>query len=185
MKTQFGQRVELSTPLQHVTKIHFCTEQLALKWSHCTICADFLSQWYSNVLSAHGFTGQLNDAAHSISYLANELIENAIKFRTGGDVEIDAGLAGDCFVLEIGNWIAAGTSRKFQELLEEITNGDPGDLLIQRIEANAAGESNGSGLGLLTLMNDYGANISWRFEKKDMTEEAPVHLTTIAQLQLH
>ncbi len=185
MKTQFGQRVELNGALQHTTKIHFCTEQLALKWAHCTICADFLSQWYSNVLSAHSFAGKLNDAAHSISYMANELIENAIKFRAGGDVEIEAGLAGNLFVLEIGNSISSETSHKFQELLEEITNGDPGELLIQRIEANAAGESSGSGLGLLTLMNDYGAKISWRFEKKDTMADSPVHLTTVAQLQLH
>jgi hypothetical protein len=185
MKTQFGQRVELNGALQHTTKIHFCTEQLSLKWAHCTICADFLSQWYSNVLSAHGFAGKLNDAAHSISYMANELIENAIKFRAGGDVEVHAGLAENLFVLEIGNTISTETSHKFQELLEEITNGDPGELLIQRIEANAAGESSGSGLGLLTLMNDYGAKISWRFEKKDTMADALVHLTTVAQLHLH
>jgi len=167
-----------------VTKIQFCAEQLALKWAHCSMCADFLSQWYANVLTANGFSGKLNDAGHGISYLANELIENAIKFRAAGDVNIQTGLAGNLFVLEIGNWIAEGTSRSFQALLEEITKGDPGELLIERIEANAAGTSNGSGLGLLTLMNDYGAKISWRFEKKETTADSPVHLTTTAQLNL-
>lgn len=184
MKTLFGQKVELNGTLQHATKIQFCATQLALKWSHCSICADFLSQWYTNVLSAHGFTGKLKDAGHGISYMANELIENAVKFRAGGDVDVEAGLAGNLFVLEIGNWIAEDTSRSFQGLLEEITNGDPGDLLIQRIEANAAGHSSGSGLGILTLMNDYGAKISWRFERKDGTAPAPVHLITTAQLTL-
>jgi len=184
MKALFGQKMELNGALQHVTKIQFCAEQLALKWAHCSICADFLSQWYSNVLSANGFSGKLNDAGHGISYLANELIENAVKFRAGGDVDIQAGLAGRLFVLEIGNWIADTTSRTFQALLEEITQGDPGELLIQRIEANAAGESGGSGLGLLTLMNDYGAKISWHFEKEDPSADAPVHLTTTAQLNL-
>jgi hypothetical protein len=184
MKTQFGQPAELNGSLQHLTKIQFCAEQLALKWSHCSSCADFLSQWYTNVLSANGFSGNLTEASHGIAYMANELIENAVKFRVGGDVAIEAGLAGKSFVLEIGNWIADDTSRTFQGLLEEITNGDPGELLIQRIEANAAGVSGGSGLGLLTLMNDYGARISWRFEKKEMAANAPVHLTTTAQLNL-
>jgi hypothetical protein len=184
MKTQFGQTAELNGALQHTTKIQFCTAQLALKWAHCSVCADFLSQWYTNVLSASGFAGKLKDAGHGIAYMANELIENAVKFRAGGDVDIQAGLAGNVFVLEIGNWIADATSRSFQGLLEEITNGDPGDLLIERIEANAAGQSSGSGLGLLTLMNDYGAKISWRFEKKDIAADGPVHLTTTAQLNL-
>jgi hypothetical protein len=184
MKTHFGQKAELNGALQHVTKIQFCAAELGLKWSHCSICADFLSQWYTNVLSANGFAGKLKDAGHGISYMANELIENAVKFRAGGDVDIEAGLAGNLFVLEIGNWIADETRRRFQGLLEEITNGDPGELLIERIEANAAGESSGSGLGLLTLMNDYGAKIAWRFEKKEMAADAPIHLTTTAHLNL-
>lgn len=184
MKTQFGQRLESTGDLQHVTKIQFCAEQLALKWAHCSTCADFLSQWYSNVLAASGFTGKLKDAAHSISYMANELIENAIKFRFGGDVDIVTGLEGNRFILRIANWISADVSRGFQGLLEEITNGDPGELLIERIEANAAGQSNGSGLGILTLMNDYGAKIHWLFEKKEMTADSPVHLTTTAELTL-
>ena len=45
--------------------------------------------------------------------------------------------------------------------MREITAGDPGDLLIQRIEANAAGTGSGSGLGILTLMNDYGVRLTW------------------------
>ena len=53
-----------------------------------------------------------------------------------------------------------------QALLAEVTTRDPGDLLIERIEANAADENSSvSGLGILTLMNDYGARLGWNFRE--------------------
>jgi hypothetical protein len=72
----------------------------------------------------------------------------------------------------------------FQALLGEITAGDPGELLLQRIEANAADENaSGSGLGILTLMNDYGVRFCWTFTPAPPTDER-VLLETIARLPL-
>jgi len=60
---------------------------------------------------------------------------------------------------------------------------DPGELLIERIEANAAEPfGSGSGLGLLTLMNDYGARLGWTFRQE--TPEDPILLHTFAELAL-
>ena len=67
-------------------------------------------------------------------------------------------------------------------LLGEITAGDPGEMLIKRIEANAAG-AGGSGLGLLTLMSDYGARLSWKFQPNG-TPNGPVYTETLARLRL-
>ncbi|MEK1850672.1 MAG: ATP-binding protein, partial [Phyllobacterium sp.] len=48
------------------------------------------------------------------------------------------------------------------------TEGDPGELLIRRIEANAERvDMSGSGLGLLTLMSDYNARLAWVFSQPD------------------
>jgi hypothetical protein len=84
----------------------------------------------------------------------------------------------------VTNRTAAEAAGKFQGLLAEITTRDPGELLIERIEANAADEnSSGSGLGILTLMNDYGARLGWHFS------EAPaggtIVLVTRASLSLN
>ena len=66
----------------------------------------------------------------------------------------------------------------------EIISRDPGELLIERIEANAADEnSSGSGLGLLTLMNDYGARLGWDF--RSSTSGSAVTLSTHAALTLN
>jgi hypothetical protein len=58
---------------------------------------------------------------------------------------------------------------------------DPGDLLIRQIEANALADSNASGLGLLTLLSDYGARMTWEF---DDYGEGSVMLTTTAAVSV-
>ena len=59
--------------------------------------------------------------------------------------------------------------------------GDPCDHLIQRIEENAADpDKTRSGLGLLTLMNDYGAHLAWIFSSAD--EKDRVFLETYASI---
>lgn len=182
MHPVFGDSTPVPQSLQHSTRITFRTEHFQLKWGHCNSTADFLSAFYSGILTAGRTLVQVADISHSISYLVNELVENAVKFHTAGDVQVESGLNGDEFVFRIGNWITAETSTRFQALLREITVGDPGEMLIKRIEANAAG-AGGSGLGLLTLMSDYGARLTWNF-KPGSSPDAPVFVETLARLRL-
>ncbi len=182
MQATFGDPTPAPERFEQASRLVVFTEDFQLKWSHCSATADFLSGFYAGVLSADRTSEQLNDLSHSIAYLVNELVENALKFCTTGNMEIQAGLDGDDFILRIANAIEPETSDRFQTLLAEITDGEPGDLLIQRIEANAEGGS-GSGLGLLTLMSDYGARLSWHFRPAGSGDER-VFLETIARLAL-
>jgi hypothetical protein len=182
MHPLFGDTTPAPQTLQHSTRITFRAEHLKLKWSHCNSTADFLSAFYAGILTAGRTAAQISDISHSISYLVNELVENAVKFHTVGNVDIEAGLDGEDFVFRIGNWITPETAGKFQKLLHEITAGDPGEMLIKRIEANAAG-AGGSGLGLLTLMSDYGARLTFSFEPGSSPKE-PTHTETLARLRL-
>jgi hypothetical protein len=181
MQETFGHSAPMPAQLEQSMRIVIHAEQLELKWSHCSASADFLSQYYAGVLATGRNASQLRDLSHGISYLANELIENAVKFRSEGDVEFVAGMDGGEFVLCIRHCIAPETSGRFKKLLKELTAGDPGDLLIQRIEANALGTGSGSGLGILTLMNDYGARLTWRFASAD---QSSTHLETVARLPI-
>lgn len=183
MNLIFGDPTPVPTPFAQLARIVFHAS-LQIKWSHCSSSADFLSQYFASVLRKDRTPHQINEATHSIAYLANELIENAVKFRAPGDIEIEAGINGNLFLMRIANWISQGTSRHFQLLLREITDGDPGQLLIQRIEANAADRtSSASGLGLLTLMNDYGVKLTWNFQPTQDNSER-IYLETVARLHL-
>lgn len=138
---------------------------LAMGWSDCGATADFLGTMYAKLAAASG--RDANDARHSINYLANELLENAVKFRRAeaGTIRLDAALEDGVFRMRLSNTAEAANAGRFKALLAEITARDAGELLLERIEANAMAEGSGSGLGILTMMNDYGAKMGWRFEE--------------------
>ena len=108
----------------------------------------------------------------------------ASQIEAPGDIEITAGLSGARFELIVSNLVTEATAERFAALLAELTSRDPGELLIERIEANAADEtSSASGLGLLTLMNDYGARLGWNFDRQGT--DGIARLSTYAALDLN
>lgn len=153
---------------------------LGLSWKHASETCEFLGDVFALQHAKGG--ADYNDARHSIIYLVNELLENAIKFRVPGSIRVDCSLESGNFELTVSNDAEPEVAKRFQSLIEEITSRDPGELLIERIEANAADESSsGSGLGLLTLMNDYGARLGWDFRSTG----SAVMLSTHAALTLN
>lgn len=154
---------------------------LDLTWHHASTTSEFLGEFFSLRSAAFGLDA--NEVRHSIGYLVNELLENAIKFRHPGDIRIETSIEDGLFEISVSNLIDVTTAERFRVLLDEITSRDPGELLIERIEANAEDEtSSASGLGLLTLMNDYGAKLGWRFAGEEGS--GAVRLDTIAALPL-
>jgi hypothetical protein len=163
------------------SRLRLADGPIDLAWHHCSSTSEFLGEFFA--LRRKASADAYNEIRHSIGYLANELLENAIKFRAPGDILIESSLDGGRFELKVTNLIGIETAARFNALLVELTSRNPGDLLIERIEANAAdAESSGSGLGLLTLMSDYGARLGWTFHT--IADGGPVRLTTFAVLDI-
>lgn len=169
MTTLFGTPDIAIGMKESVSRVRLFDGPLDLSWRHCATTSDFIAD-----LFALRFQSSRNDymeARHSIGYLVNELIENAVKFRAPGEIVIEASMDSDCFKLKVSNDVDSQNASQFQSLLADITVGDPADLLIQRIESNAANpDVGGSGLGLLTLMSDYGARLAWIFSSADESD---------------
>jgi len=182
MMKQFGDTARNNSSGAFTMRIVISDGPLGVSWQHASETCEFLG----DVFALHHAKGgsDYTDARHSIIYLVNELLENAIKFRVPGAIRIDCSLEDGNFELTVSNDTAPEVATRFQALIEEIISRDPGELLIERIEANAADESSsGSGLGLLTLMNDYGARLGWDFISS--TSGAAVTLSTHAALTLN
>lgn len=152
---------------------------LELEWRHSGLTSDFIAEAMALPFAAS--KTRHADIHHSIEYLSNELIENAVKFRLPGKIILEADVTADIFLMRICNEIDVETSLRFQDILTEILAADPGELLIRQIEANAASDAGVSGLGLLTLLADYDARMAWEFEASG---EDRVRLTTTASLAL-
>lgn len=179
---QFGSIERQNGPAAFTMRVIISDGPLAVSWQHASETCEFIGDVFA---LRHAKAGaDYTDARHSIIYLVNELLENAIKFRVPGAICVDCSLDGTNFELTVRNETTPDVADRFQKLIEEIISRDPGELLIERIEANAADEtSSGSGLGLLTLMNDYGARLGWDF--RSSTSGTAVALSTHAALTLN
>jgi hypothetical protein len=181
MITSYGYTDYDPSSFEARNRIEFPVGPLHMTWQHCSQTAEFLGEFFAVQARQRRFNE--NEARYNIAYLANELLENVVKFRTPGDVELESAIDGSTFRMMISNWLAAETASRFQGKLKELLARDPGELLIERIEANAAEPlGTASGLGLLTLMNDYGARLGWTFRQTAPGE--PIHLRSFAALAL-
>ena len=181
MEATFGQ-VEFTNGAGALkNRIRLADGPLDLAWQHCGVTSEFLGDFFA--LRRRDEGGDYNEARHSIGYLANELLENAVKFRHGDGITLEASLDGSCFEIRISNLVTQETAGRFQAPLVDLTTRDPGELLIERIEENAENmNSSGSGLGLLTLMSDYGARLGWRFQPAAVPDA--MRLDTYAALDI-
>ncbi|WP_353646641.1 ATP-binding protein [Mesorhizobium sp. WSM2239] len=166
MATLFGTADIASGARENVSRVRLFDGPLDVSWHHCATTSDFIADLFA--LRVRSSRDDYREVRHSIGYLVNELIENAVKFRAPGEVMIEASIDSESFKVKVSNSLDGETASGFQSLLARITAGDPGDLLIQRLEANAADPgASSSGLGLLTLMSDYDARLAWIFSPAD------------------
>ena len=182
MSMSFGETAQTNSTGGFGISVVLKEGQLGRSWKQAGATSEFLGEVLATQSAKSGL--DYSEARHAIIYLVNELLENAIKFSSPGDVEVRCSLEDSTFELAVINRIDPDLVSGFQVLLAELTTRDPGDLLIERIEANAADEtSSASGLGILTLMNDYGVRMGWHFS--DAPAGNAIVLRTHASLSLN
>lgn len=159
----FGEERLVSFDATNALRIRLFDGPLHLAWRHSAMTSDFIAETIA--LGFRSSERQYKTVRHDIGYLTNELIENSIKFRASGEILIEALRDGHYFRMRIVNLIDREAMARFQQLLLRVTAGDPGDLLIEQIEASVLAGDDASGLGLLTLMSDYQVQLAWHFDE--------------------
>ena len=103
-------------------------------------------------------------------------------------IDVKMHLYADHVLFKVTNSVAADRVTPFQTFIQTLLSEDLGELYIQQLEASAADEqSNSSGLGLITMVQDYQAHLGWQFTT--YAAAAPLSLpvttvTTIVQLMV-
>ena len=139
---------------------------LPAQWAHCDITANTVAAYFASFFPAESGDGMVgrDELTFSVNYIANELLENAIKFGCGGTLEFRAMMTRSDLLLWAVNSATLSAYHHLETVISEILKGDSQQLLLERIEYNALNPENDiSGLGYLTMMSDYGVRFGWAF----------------------
>ncbi|MEH2295879.1 DUF6272 family protein [Nostoc sp.] len=188
----FGDFIE-QFPVNHDSlELTFTPDSRPIKqrWRNNRLSAHFLADYFSNFLPVDEddptHTRQLKETQAAVVFVANELLENAMKFndattqfkvRFGIHFVEEEQMAA---VLFATNSVSATGVDKFQAFIQELLVSDPNELYIQQVEKSAEENSEASGLGFLTMINDYSARLGWKF---DTVQEKP-NITTVTAMAL-
>ena len=187
----FGDFIDELSNTQEFLLLGFSTSAGPVKqrWRNNGLSADFMADYLTTFFPTdeNESTGvnQQVEIKGTISYIANELLENAMKFNDETSpypISIKLQLHSDRIVFVSTNSVYPQSVESFQAFLKELTTSDPGDLYIRQLEKNAEDESDSpSRLGFLTMMNDYLAKLGWKFETVQKDPEV-ITVTTMVQL---
>ena len=190
----FGEFIDKFPPEHDSLELTFtpCSRPIKQRWRNNRLSAYFVADYLSSFLPVDeqdaSSEKRIKESKGAVSYIANELLENAIKFTEENStykVKFGIHFLADNEVVAVifaTNYANSQTVNKFQGFIKELLScDDPNELYLQQLEKNAETESETSGLGLLTMINDYSAKIGWRFETiADGSDNIAV--TTVAQI---
>ncbi len=187
----FGDFIDDLPPSQEYLIVGFSPSSVPLKqrWRNNGLSADFLADYFTTFFPSSQSDRTESDRQaqikSAVSYIANELLENAIKFNDETSqypISIHLQLHNDKLVFLTTNSISAEAAEKFHAFIQELMASDSNELYIHQLEKSAEDESNTiSGLGILTMINDYLAEIGWKFETVQKETEV-ITVTTMVQL---
>lgn len=190
----FGDFIDRFPPEHDSLELTFtpCSRPIKQRWRNNRLSAYFVADYLSSFLPVDEQDAtsekRLKQSKGAVSYIANELLENAIKFTDENfNHKVKFGIH---FIVETEviavifatNYANSEMVDKLQDFIKELLAcDDPNELYLQQIEKNAETESETSGLGLLTMVNDYSAKIGWKFESIS-DGSGNIAVTTVAQI---
>jgi hypothetical protein len=190
----FGEFIEEFPPEHDSLELTFTPSSRPIKqrWRNNRISAHFVADYLSSFIPVDeedaSSEKRIKQSKGAVSYVANELLENSIKFNKDdinykvkfgihfiGQTEVTA-------VIFASNSVNPEGANKLKEFIEEVLASDPNELYLQQLEKNAESESDTSGLGLLTMINDYSAKIGWKFDRR--SDSDTIIVTTVVQIRV-
>jgi hypothetical protein len=197
MNQVFGDFIEHFPPDQDSLELTFTPSSRPIKnrWRNNRLSAHFVADYFTNFLPVDEDKSEhkqrLKESKNAVTYVANELLENAMKFHDEqsnnkvkfgihfSEEEEEAVIA----VIFATNNVKPGEMNKLKAFIEELLSSDPNDMYVSQIEKSAEEGSETSGLGLLTMINDYSAKIGWKLETVQGESSATI-ITTMAQVKV-
>src|SRR5215510_14442673 len=170
-------------------KIVFSPTSLPIqqRWRNNGLSADFLADYLTTF-----FPGDDRAVAEchaelksAVSYVANELLENAMKFSYASSqhaISIAMYLEAEAVSLYVTNSVDPHAVAAFQQTIERLFVEDTDTLYMEQLMHNAESDSaDSSSMGYLTMLHDYGVALAWKFAPSFQDPDV-VMVTTMARL---
>lgn len=153
------------------TRMDLTATQLSEHWRRNSLSSDYWAYYAAQTVPTAVPDGYLPQQAVQdiLSYLLNELFENCAKFSNGSILDIcyQSWLQDEAMIFQFTNHIEPTALPAFIEIIQELLTSDPDELYFQKLEQNAEFDIEGSGLGYLTLIKDYGIQFGFRFRPQN------------------
>ncbi|GAB4285579.1 MAG: hypothetical protein Fur0025_17350 [Oscillatoriaceae cyanobacterium] len=164
------------------------------RWRTNGLSANFLADYLCTFLPVNeeNFSEyQHREIKSAVSYIANELLENAMKYADATlflPVTVQLQLYTDLIVVTTNHGVSLKQGEKLLNFIKTFTTIAPDDFYFCQLEEKAA-EANGteSGLGFLTMINHYNAKVGWEVSPMVGLENTDLWgytVTTMVQLSL-
>lgn len=194
----FGDFIEeLPTSIEYLT-LSFSPTYAPLKkrWENNGLSADFIADYFKvfyiskqeelDELAEEFIIDNLRD---SVKYVANELLENAMKFQDStlsfkqNTASIILSLHSDKIIFSVSNYATEQQAVTFQRYIEHLLAHDPNELYVETMRNSAKAENaRSSGLGILSMICDYSASLGWKFQTQTTMTPPVVTITTMVTL---
>jgi hypothetical protein len=185
----FGRFIERKDDQGEHLEIGFSPTSIPIqqRWRANGLSADFLADYLSTFFPGDDRAAAERQAEFksAVSYVANELLENAMKFSYASSqhaISIAMYLEAEAVSLYVTNSIDPHAVAAFQQTIERLLTEDIDTLYMEQLMHNAESDSaDGSGLGYLTMLHDYGVALAWKFGPSRHDPDVST-VTTMARL---
>ena len=185
----FGKFIERQEEYGEYLKIGFSPTSIPIqqRWRNNGLSADFLADYLYMFFPREDGTSSERQAEMKgvVSYIANELLENAMKFSYAPSqyaISLAMYLEADAISLYVTNSVDPKSLVAFQQCIQRLLTEDPNDLYMEQLRGNVEAENGGvSALGILTMLNDYGATVAWKFAPA-VPDAAVMTVTTMVRV---
>lgn len=193
----FGEFIEQFPPEKDSLELTFTPTSVPLKkrWRNNRLSAYFIADYFTTFLPLDDSQIEeqirIQESKAAVSYIANELLENAMKYNyEEAHSQIKFGvhfLQKNSLIAVVfaSNSVTVDNQLKLKNFITRLANHDPEILYVEHLEKNALEEDSCSGLGLLTIINDYHGKIGWKFEPIVLENHEQFFIvTTMVQLEV-
>lgn len=196
MKEIIGEFSNDLPPGQEYLTLVFSPSSVPLKqrWRTNGLSADFMADYFATFFPGkEGTTPEADlqaEVKSAVSFIGNELLENAMKFTDETldyPISLTLQMHSDKLVFIATNSVNYRGVEGFKAFVQELATSDIDELYLRHFEQSESDSddslqgSTDSGLGLLTMINDYQAKLGWKFEAIQ-NEPKAVSVTTMVQL---